>query len=213
MKNIFLSLPLGVLLFPSFAGAVTFDQNNYQMDQIIAIFGVSGNGGRLYNLTTPDFVVTVQGWSGEYELPVDFLIPGDYVVIDTNDPNVCGTLTLDECRVNPDYIGETTFSIKTKSGLLDTLSGFFLGLIGIGDTATSTDTVTTENTNTDSLANVISAVSDTATSTAPVIQDTAPVPTIDIIDSGAIPDTATSTPTPAPVIQENADGSTTLIAI
>jgi len=37
--------------------------------------------------------------------------------------------------------------------------------------------------------------------------------TIDIIDSGAIPDTATSTPTPAPVIQQNEDGSITLIAI
>ncbi len=45
--------------------------------------------------------------------------------------------------------------------------------------------------------------------------------TIDIIDSGSIPDTlsttttdtATSTPTPEPVIQENGDGSTTIIAI
>ena len=51
-----------------------------------------------------------------------------------------------------------------KDSLLDKALGFFLGLIGVDNTATSTD-VSTTATATSSLANVISALDDTASTT------------------------------------------------
>ncbi|MFA5773003.1 MAG: hypothetical protein WC974_09760 [Thermoplasmata archaeon] len=170
------------MLFPALAGAISLDKSSYVMDQVadetIFIPNVSGIGGRFYNLTVPDFAMTVNGWSEMYELPSDFLIPGEYVLVDTNNSDLCGNLTLDECRADAGFLNEQSFSIKfpspipekvevpvpatEKDSLLDKALGFFLGL---DDTATSTDTVTTETINTDSLANVISAVSDTTSTT------------------------------------------------
>lgn len=103
------------ILFPVLAGAISSDKSNYSVDQALIIPNILGYGGRFYNLTVPDFVVAVNGWSEIYELSADFLIPGDYIVVDTNDPDVCSTLALDECRANPDYIGETAFSVGINS--------------------------------------------------------------------------------------------------
>ncbi len=109
------------------------------------------------------------------EISAENLGEGDFVVVNTAEPDGCTTLTFSECRAQSDFIAEQSLSIKfsspipekvevpvpaTESSLLDQALGFFLGLIGVDDTATSTDTVTTETTNTDSLANVISAIDD-----------------------------------------------------
>lgn len=162
------------MLFPTLVGAISLDKSSYSADQTLVIPNVLGSGGRFYNLTVPDFVVTINGWSEAYDLPADFLIPGEYVLVDTNNSDVCSNLTLEECRADSGFLNEKSFSIS--------------------------------------------------------FDGEAPVPTIDIIDSGATPLaplsnsapvvptpelTPTSTPalTPEPVIQENADGSATLIAI
>lgn len=91
-------------------------------------------------------------------------------------------------------IATTTPTVEPKSSLLDNVLGFFSKIIGLDDTATSTD----------SLANVISAVSDTASTTsndssvatsteeqtAPVVVSDTNAPSI----TSPIPDeTATST--------------------
>ena len=133
----FFSIVLGLaMLFPALAGAISSDKSSYVMDQVadetIFIPNVSGIGGRFYNLTVPDFAMTVNGWSEMYELPSDFLIPGDYIVVDTNDPDVCSTLALDECRANPDYIGETAFSVGVNSSSAEApvQENSFLGGLG-----------------------------------------------------------------------------------
>ncbi|MEK7094705.1 MAG: hypothetical protein AAB886_01190 [Patescibacteria group bacterium] len=120
------------------------------------------------------FMVTGVGDS-VVEISAENFGDGDFVVVNTTEPDGCTTLTLAECRAQSDYIGEQSLSIKfpspiaekvevpapeTESSLLDKALGFFLGFIDVDDTATSTDTA-----NTDSLASVISAVSDTASTT------------------------------------------------
>lgn len=121
------------------------------------------------------FMVTGVGDS-VVEISAENFGDGDFIVVNTTEPDGCTTLTLVECRAQSDYIGEQALSIKfpsliaekvevpapetEKDSLLDKALGFFLGLIGGDDTATSTDTA-----NTDSLASVISAVSDTASTT------------------------------------------------
>ena len=125
----------------------------------------------IYDMTSDSnfFMVTGVGDS-VVEISAENIGDGDFVAVNTTEPDGCTTLTLAECRAQSDFIAEQSFSISLdgevpipetkKDGLLDTALGFFGKLIGIGDTATSTET-----TNTDSLANVISAVSDTASTT------------------------------------------------
>lgn len=116
MKKYVLSTALGfAILFPTLVGAISLDRSSYALEQTLVIPNAFGQGYRFYNITVPDFVVTINGLSEAYELPADFLIPGDYIVVDTNDPDVCNAISLDECRSNPDYIGETAFSVKTSS--------------------------------------------------------------------------------------------------
>lgn len=128
-----------------------------------------------YAVASDDFFMVTGIGDSVVEISAENLGEGDFVVINTTEPDGCTTLSLAECRVQSDFIAEQSLSIsldekapvpEVKSSLLDKALGFFLGLIGTNDTATSTDTVTTETTNTNLLANVISAIDNTASTTA-----------------------------------------------
>jgi hypothetical protein len=77
------------------------------------------------------FMVTAFG-DDKLEIAAENIGEGDFVAVNTTEPDGCTTLTLAECRANPDYIGETAFSVGVNSSSAEApvQENSFLGGLG-----------------------------------------------------------------------------------
>ncbi len=85
----------------------------------LVIYNTAASGGF--------FMVTGVGDSA-VEISAENIGEGNFVAISTREPDGCTTLTLAQCRVQSDYIGETAFSVKTNPAPVQESS--FLGGLG-----------------------------------------------------------------------------------
>lgn len=134
-------------------------------DPLDAKFLFTGEPGSLviYNMAASDnfFMITGVGDSA-VEISAENIGAGDFVVVNTKEPDGCTTLTLAECRADADFLSEKSFSIthagvapvaetpeespasEIKKSILDSVLNFF-GLAGTDDTATSSVTASAES--------------------------------------------------------------------
>lgn len=133
-KNIFLVFILGMALFqPALTTAAMLSKNAYQPEETAIVFTgpIGGSSMIIYNATVSGFI-TATGIGDdplEIQLTGDIFAPGDYIIVSTKEPNGCQTFTLDECRLNSDYIGEIAFSIGASQPSA-TQSSSLLGELG-----------------------------------------------------------------------------------
>jgi hypothetical protein len=173
------------------------------------------------------FVNTFVGKGNESAHSASYFGVGNFIIVTTAIPDQCAGLTLSECRANPDYIGETAFSIKAVDSapneIINNIASSTINIIepeAINNN-NSAPVVPTSEPNSASLPQAMSA---------PIIQDIGSeetggditLPTIDIIESGAVENNSSAPVAPPldyapfapdPVIQVDEDGSITLIAI
>lgn len=124
------------MLEPIFGFAATLSKSAYQPEETAIIFtgAIGGSSIIIYNLFSSGFLLA----SGigddplEVQLSADLFVPGNYTIVNTKEPNGCQTFTLDKCRSNPDYIGETVFSINANQQPAQSPAeeSSFLGAVG-----------------------------------------------------------------------------------
>lgn len=127
-------LILGILLIqPAFISAATLNKNTYQPEETAIVFTgpIGGSSVIVYNIAV-SYYITASGIGDdpmEIQLTSDIFAPGDYIIVNTKEPNGCQLFTLDECRANSDYLGETAFSIGASQPSA-TQSSSLLGGLG-----------------------------------------------------------------------------------
>ena len=92
------------------------NKHTYQSGETMIVFtgAIGGSSIVIYNLVSPAPLTASGIGDGplEIQLTRDIFASSDYIIINTKEPNGCQNFTLDECRLNSDYIGETAFSIS-----------------------------------------------------------------------------------------------------
>lgn len=87
----------------------------------------------IYNTAVSDSFFMVTGFGDSVvEISAENIGEGDFVAINTTEPDGCTTLSIVKCRSNPDYIGETAFSvnINQQSTQSSAEGSSFLGAVG-----------------------------------------------------------------------------------
>lgn len=101
----------------------------------------------IYNTAASNgfFMVTAFG-DDIVEISAENIGEGDFVVVNTAEPDGCTTLTLAECRAQSDYIGETTFSVTKNPPTIDIIDSGATPLAPLPDSAPVDSTSTPEAT-------------------------------------------------------------------
>ena len=70
----------------------------------------------IYNVASSNGIFMVTAFGDDMvEISAENIGEGDFVAVNTTEPDGCTTFTLAECRSNSDYIGETAFSVSVNS--------------------------------------------------------------------------------------------------
>jgi hypothetical protein len=88
-------------------------RNNQKIEELV----VSASGTApigdvvVFNASTSATVLTTFVDGGEYVIQPEYFGKGNYIFIETRDPNDCALSTLDLCRASADYVGEGQFTV------------------------------------------------------------------------------------------------------
>jgi len=80
--------------------------------QEIAIKAVPATSLIFYDLDDPSFSLSSAIGDQPLVMPVYNFSSGDFVVVDTSDPNGCNGMSIDGCRAEGAYLGEAAFSVQ-----------------------------------------------------------------------------------------------------
>ncbi len=95
----------------------------------------------VYNKITGIILLTTTVGEKTYALDLSYFGVGEYTVINTTDPDICSSRTLEECLGTTDFVGSATFSVKNKAAppeTADTQTGESEDLDGINPLPGST---------------------------------------------------------------------------
>lgn len=81
------------------------------LDAKFLFSGESASSLRFYKEGDDTFSIITGVGDEAVEMPAYFFTPGNYIAIDTNESTGCATLTLDECRVQSDFLSEAAFLV------------------------------------------------------------------------------------------------------
>ena len=91
------------------------DKHTYQSGETMIVFtgAIGGSSIIIYKADVSGFVFASGIGDDPLEIPLtaDIFPLGHYVIVNTKEPNGCTTLTLDECREDPDFISKSSFKI------------------------------------------------------------------------------------------------------